>query len=123
MRLLSAKEKIIYDIIKPCIETKNLIRFYYEDTSSDFKAWRIVAPYMVYEHITSGKILLLGYYYPTSDQVLIGKKKDLKNYVIESFDEKKLEVLTEKFIKTDINYKLDNRKIAKHIYIKTPPMY
>jgi hypothetical protein len=79
--VFSASDRMFIDSLKPVIMNKKLISFWYRDTMQskrDFEGMRIIEPYLIgQEKFKAAKILLIGYFLPTEEQIeLKGMKED-----------------------------------------------
>jgi len=68
----SAYDNMMIELICPAIKAKQLIRFWYEDTTTDFKDWRTVEPHLIGQYKEeSANIVLSAWFLPTTEQQLL----------------------------------------------------
>ena len=115
--IMTEYEFLLIQKLKPAIESKQLIKFWYEDTTTNFSDWRIVEPHLIgqtnYKH---EKIWLVAWFLPTSSQISNGHAPDWKTYILDNV--KKLEILEDRYKFTKPNYNIKDKRM-KTIYCAT----
>jgi hypothetical protein len=88
---MTDREKILVASICPAIQARNMIKFWYENsTGSQFSNWHTVEPYIL-GVFGNGSIQLSAWTLPSSEQSERGKKEAWRSYVLKNIS--KLEVL------------------------------
>lgn len=83
---MTPQEQEIITTISQAIESKNLIRFWYENTTTSHKDWRVVEPYVI------GKFpkkfhQLSALSVPTMEQLHNGQKEGWKAYILRNISQ------------------------------------
>jgi len=87
-------EQEVITLISQAIETKNLIRFWYENTTTAHKDWRVVEPYVIGKF--SKKFLQLSAWsVPTMEQLYNGQKESWKAYILRNVSQ--VQILEQQF--------------------------
>jgi hypothetical protein len=84
-------EKILVASICPAIQARNMIKFWYENsTGSQYSDWHVVEPYIL-GVFNNGSVQLSAWVLPTPEQAERGKKEAWRSYILKNVS--KLEVL------------------------------
>jgi len=98
----------------PAIQGKNLIRFWYNDITTNFEDWRLIEPYLIgqtkYKH---ANIWLVGWFLPTGLQMIDGHEEKWGNYVLE--DISKVEILEQRYRFTRPQYNRNDGRMTSII--------
>lgn len=108
---MTIHEAKLIDIIRISISSKKLIRFWYEDKTSNFKDWRIVEPHLV--GLTNSKcpeIWLSGWFIPTHLQILNNHNEGWGNYILKTV--KHIEILDSVFKKPRPGYNCRDKRMS-----------
>jgi hypothetical protein len=85
-------EKELIRMLIPVIAEKRLIKFWYEDRTTNFSDWRIIEPHLIGQVIyKTENVWFSGWFLPTENQVWEGHQQDWGNYILD--DVKKIEIL------------------------------
>lgn len=96
--LITLYEKELIRTLCPIIQQKRLIRFWYEDKTTDFNDWRTIEPHLIGQvKYKTENIWLSGWFLPTEEQIWNGHEEAWGNYILD--DVKKIEIL-------DMTYRL-----------------
>jgi predicted DNA-binding transcriptional regulator YafY len=79
----SVKRQEIEAILCKAIEQKKLVKFFYDNKYSSLTDWRVVEPYLVGNHVTTGNLTLVGWFLPTPQQTANGQKNGWRNYLLD----------------------------------------
>ena len=91
---MTPHEQELITTISHAIESKNLIRFWYENTSSAHKDWRVVEPYLIGKF--HNKFLQLSAWsVPTMEQLYNGQKESWKAYILRNISQ--IQILEQAF--------------------------
>lgn len=121
MHIMNPLQRMIVEKLCQSIKSKRLVKFFYEDTTDNFRDWRIVAPHMVWKNKKTQNIILMGWFLPTDIQKAYGQHKpDWKNYLIDAMDYNLIQELPDRFNKTAKGYKGNSHRSADFIYCYTP---
>lgn len=94
--IITEYERQLIQKLCPVIKKKQLIRFWYDDKTTDFSGWRHVEPHLIgqtkYKH---ANIWLVGWFLPTSEQLLGGHEEKWGNYILN--DISKLEIIDKRY--------------------------
>lgn len=114
-------QSILIDKLRLLIKGRSIIKFWYEDESgSRLHDWRIVHPYLIGVHSTTGNVLLSGWFVPTQAQKMSGLKEDWGLYKLSGIDLQKLVVTNETYTYTAKGYKGRNDTRMSDIIWATP---
>jgi hypothetical protein len=96
---VTSHEQELITIISQAIESKNLIRFWYENTTTAHKDWRVVEPYLIGKF--NRKFLQLSAWaVPTMEQLFNGQKESWKAYILRNISQ--VQILEQQFeVRTD----------------------
>jgi hypothetical protein len=90
--VMTMYERELIRMLCPVISEKRLIRFWYEDRTTNFADWRIIEPHLIGQvKYKSENIWLSGWFLPTEEQKMDGHFQDWGNYILD--DVKKVEIL------------------------------
>jgi predicted DNA-binding transcriptional regulator YafY len=88
-------EQEVITIISQAIESKNLIRFWYENTTTSHKDWRVVEPYLIGKF--NRKFLQLSAWsVPTMEQLYNAQKESWKAYILRNISQ--VQILEQTFV-------------------------
>lgn len=87
---MTAHEQLLIASICPAIQSKNLIRFWYENSTTHFKDWHTVEPYVIGTY-HNRSIQLSGWLLRTPEQTAIGKREAWRSYILKNISQ--LEIL------------------------------
>ena len=91
---MTPHEQELITIIHQAIESKSLIRFWYENTTTAHKDWRVVEPYLIGKF--NRKFLQLSAWsVPTMEQLYSGQKESWKAYIIRNISQ--VQILEQQF--------------------------
>jgi hypothetical protein len=79
-------EQQLISTIGQAIESKSLIRFWYENTTTAHKDWRVVEPYLVGK-FPKKFLQLSAWCVPTLEQVKAGQKESWKAYILRNISQ------------------------------------
>ena len=80
----------------PVIRNKQLIKFWYNDKTTDFEGWRLIEPHLIGQtKYKAANIWLVGWFLPTTQQLIEGREEKWGNYILD--DVSKLEILPQKY--------------------------
>lgn len=105
----SAKQQDTRGMLCKAIQQKKLVKFFYSDKYSDFADWRIVEPYLIGEHKTTGNTTLVAWFLATETQVASGHSEIWGNYLIDRIQN--LEILDKTFQKTRPSYNPNDKRM------------
>ncbi len=91
---MTPHEQEVIDIIRNAIESKNLIRFWYENTTTAHKDWRVVEPYVI-GSFPRKYIQLSAWSVPTMEQLYNGQKESWKAYILRNMTQ--VQILEQRF--------------------------
>jgi|CXWL01.1.fsa_nt_gi hypothetical protein len=115
--IITLYEKELIRILTPAIENKKLIKFWYEDTTTDFKDWRIVEPHLIGQtKYKTANVILSAWFLPTPIQRMQGHEPDWKTYILDNV--KKLQILAETYPATRPGYNPNDKTMIK-IFCRT----
>src|SRR5260221_7838361 len=80
--VMTEYERKLIPILCGYIKKKQVIQFWYEDTTKKFNDWRIVEPHLIGELKTTGNIILSGWFEPTGIQIAAGENSKWGNYIL-----------------------------------------
>jgi hypothetical protein len=109
---MNTYEAQLISVINTAISSKKMIRYWYEDKTSNFKDWRIVEPHLV--GLTKNKnpeIWLTGWFIPTPLQSFNNHNEGWGNFILNNI--KKIEILDEVFQKTRPGYNRFDKRMAR----------
>jgi predicted DNA-binding transcriptional regulator YafY len=107
-KYFSKQGEIITTLCK-AIKEKKVIKFYYDDKYSSFKDWRIVEPYLIGNHKSTGNSTLVGWFLSTTEQSQNDHPEDWGNYLIDRI--KNLQILDKTFLGTRPNYNPNDKRM------------
>jgi hypothetical protein len=87
-------EQEIIATISQAIESKNLIRFWYENTTTAHKDWRVVEPYVIGK-FPKKFLQLSAWSVPTMEQLYNGQKESWKAYILRNISQ--VQILEQQF--------------------------
>ncbi len=94
--MITAKERELIRLLTPAIKARNLIKFWYNDTTKDFEDWRIIEPVSIGQtKFKAANILLTGWFLPTQQQRIWGHDEKWGNYILDNIH--KVEILEQKY--------------------------
>lgn len=115
--IITEYEELLIERLRPAIKNKQLIRFWYEDTTTNFSDWRTVEPHLIgqtnYKH---ENIWLVAWFLPTTEQYLNGHSPNWGTYILDNV--KKVEILDAKYEFTKPDYNMKDKRM-KAIYCAT----
>lgn len=115
--IMTFYEKSLIELLKPAIHSKNLIKFWYEDSENDMEDWRIVEPHLIGQNkYKAAHIWLSAWFLPTQQQIIQGYTPDWKTYMLDNI--KQVEILDQTFRMTRINYNPHDKRM-KTIFCAT----
>ena len=79
-------EQLLVASICPAIQARNMIRFWYENSSGQFSEWRIVEPYLM-GVFTDGSVQLSAWVLPTPEQIERGQKEAWRSYILKNISQ------------------------------------
>ena len=91
---MTPQEQELVDTISRAIESKNLIRFWYENTTTAHKDWRVVEPYVIGK-FPKKFLQLSAWSVPTMEQLYNGQKESWKAYIIRNMSQ--IQILEQQF--------------------------
>ena len=109
---MNAHEAHLIAVINNAIKSKNLIRFWYEDKTSNFKDWRIIEPHSV--GLTKNKnpeIWLTGWFVPTTAQSFNNHVEGWGNYILNNIEN--IGIMDNIFLKPRPNYNRNDKRMAR----------
>src|SRR5437868_3408665 len=81
---MTDNEKILLASICPAIQARNLIKFWYDNsTGSQYSDWHVVEPYIL-GVFANGSIQLSAWVIPTPEQAEHGKKEAWRSYILKN---------------------------------------
>ena len=83
---MTSHEQLLIASICPAIQAKNLIRFWYENSTAQIKEWRTVEPYLIGMY-ANRSIQLSGWLLPTPEQIQSGKKEAWRSYILKNISQ------------------------------------
>ena len=83
---MTPHEQEIVSSIRQAIESKNLIRFWYENTTTSHKDWRVVEPYLIGK-FPKKFLQLSAWSVPTMEQLYNGQKESWKAYIVRNISQ------------------------------------
>jgi hypothetical protein len=86
---VTSHEQEVITIISQAIESKNLIRFWYENTTTAHKDWRVVEPYII-GRFPRKFLQLSAWSVPTMEQLYNGQKESWKAYILRNMSQVQL---------------------------------
>lgn len=115
--VITEYEKKLIRELCPVIKNKQLIRFWYNDKTTDFEGWRLVEPHLIGQtKYKAANIWLVGWFLPTTEQLIEGREEKWGNYVLD--DISKIEVLSQKYRFTRPMYNPHDKRMTT-IYCAT----
>jgi len=87
-------EQEIITTINQAIESKNLIRFWYENTTTAHNDWRVVEPYVIGK-FPKKFLQLSAWCVPTMEQLYNGQKESWKAYILRNISQ--VQILEQQF--------------------------
>jgi hypothetical protein len=104
-------EQTLIDSLRPVIQRKQLIRFWYKDENSDFADWRTVEPHLIGQtKYKAANILLSGWFLPTAEQLLNGHEAKWGNYILDNV--KDVEILSRVFMMARPGYNPNDSRMT-----------
>ena len=91
---MTPHEQEIITTISQAIESKNLIRFWYENTTTAHKDWRVVEPYVIGK-FNKKFLQLSAWSVPTMEQLYNGQKESWKAYILRNISQ--IQILEQSF--------------------------
>ena len=91
---MTPHEQQAIDVIRQAIESKNLIRFWYENTTTSHKDWRVVEPYLIGK-FPKKFLQLSAWSVPTMEQLYNGQKESWKAYIVRNISQ--VQILEQRF--------------------------
>lgn len=91
---MTAQEQELVNIISHAIESKSLIRFWYENTTTAHKDWRVVEPYVIGK-FNKKFLQLSAWSVPTMEQFYNGQKESWKAYILRNVSQ--VQILEQQF--------------------------
>ncbi|MBK5277233.1 MAG: WYL domain-containing protein [Bacteroidia bacterium] len=91
---MTPPEKDNISIISQAIESKSLIRFWYENTTTSHKDWRVVEPYLIGK-FSRKHLQLSAWRIPTTEQLYNGQKESWRAYIIRNISQ--VQILEQSF--------------------------
>lgn len=91
---MTPHEQEIITIISQAIVSKNLIRFWYENTTTAHKDWRVVEPYVIGK-FPKKFLQLSAWSVPTMEQLYNGQKESWKAYIVRNISQ--VQILEQQF--------------------------
>lgn len=91
---MTTHEQVLVDVIRQAIESKNLIRFWYENTTTAHKDWRVVEPYVIGK-FPKKFLQLSARSIPTMEQLYNGQKESWKAYIVRNISQ--VQILEQQF--------------------------
>lgn len=93
---MTPHEQQLIDSICPAIQSKKLIRIWYQNTTSGLQDWRTAEPYLI-GSFPRKHIQLIAWFLPTPEQIMAGQKEGWRAYILKNIAEAQiLEYLFEK---------------------------
>ena len=83
---MTPHEQLLIASICPAIQAKNIIRFWYENSTAQVKEWRIVEPYLIGMY-ANRSIQLSGWLLPSPEQIQSGKKEAWRSYILKNISQ------------------------------------
>jgi hypothetical protein len=110
--VMTTHERGLIEKLTPVIKDKQLVRFWYNDATSDFEGWRLVEPHLIGQtKYKTANILLLGWFLPTQEQLYVGHEAKWGNYIMEGIS--KLEILDQKYTRSRQGYNPQDKRMTK----------
>lgn len=102
--VINLHDKQLIQLLSPIIKSRQLIRFWYEDTDKgDFEDFRLVEPHLIGQYkYKSANIVLSAWFLPTPDQIINGHMEKWGSYILDGIS--KIEILDRKFSYPRIGY-------------------
>ncbi|MEK6781016.1 MAG: WYL domain-containing protein [Bacteroidota bacterium] len=94
LQTLIPHEQELITTISQAIESKKLIRFWYENTTTSHKDWRVVEPYLIGK-FNKKFLQLSAWCVPTMEQLYNGQKENWRAYILRSISQ--VQILEESF--------------------------
>lgn len=114
--VMTEYERKLIQQLCPIIKNKQLIRFWYNDKTTDFEGWRLIEPHLIgqtsYKH---ANIWIVGWFLPTTEQMFEHEAK-WGNYILD--DISKVEILEQRYQFTRPLYNRNDKRMAT-IYCAT----
>lgn len=115
--IMTEYERQLIQKLCPVIKNKQLIRFWYDDKTTDFTGWRLVEPHLIGQtKYKAANIWLVGWFLPTTEQMLEGHEAKWGNYILD--DISKVEILDQRYQFTRPLYNRDDKRMTT-IYCAT----
>lgn len=109
--IMTEYERTIIRQLTPIIQNKQLIRFWYQDKTTDFEGWRLIEPHSIGQlSAKTANIILTGWFLPSPEQILRGHEEDWKNYILDEV--KKIEILENKYRLTRPRYNPQDKRMT-----------
>lgn len=109
---MTSRESLNLPKLTAAITSKNLIKFSYKDTTSNFDGIRTVEPHLVgLTKFKNPEIWLSGWFIPTNEQKANGHSEGWKNYIVDIMQQ--LEVLPEKYSTVRPGYNPKDKNMSK----------
>jgi predicted DNA-binding transcriptional regulator YafY len=83
---LTQQETELIKIICPAIQSRKLVRIWYQNTTSGLQDWRTIEPYLI-GSFPRKHIQLSAWFLPTSEQAQVGQKEGWRNYVLRNISD------------------------------------
>jgi hypothetical protein len=110
--IITHYERGLITQLSPAITNKHLIKFWYEDHTTDFIGWRLMEPHLIGQtKFKHANIWLVGWFLPTPQQVIEGREAKWGNYILD--DVKQLQILPEQFKLTRPLYNRNDSRMIK----------
>ncbi len=91
---MTPHEHEVITLVRQAIESKNLIRFWYENTTTAHKDWRVAEPYLIGK-FNKKFLQLSAWSVPTMEQLYNGQKESWKAYILRNISH--VQILEQKF--------------------------
>lgn len=94
INILTPHEQELIATISQAIESKKLIRFWYENTTTAHKDWRVAEPYLIGK-FPKKFLQLSAWCVPTMEQLYNGQKENWRAYILRNISQ--VEILDHEF--------------------------
>ncbi len=101
LNIMTPHEQHLIDVICPALQTRNLIRIWYRNTTSGLQDWRAAEPYLI-GSFPKKHIQLAAWFLPTPEQIMTGQKEGWRAYILKNISE--VQVLETHFERTRLDY-------------------
>ncbi|RYE26855.1 MAG: hypothetical protein EOP45_03045, partial [Sphingobacteriaceae bacterium] len=80
--IITEHEKHLIALLKPVIQQRQLIKFWYNDTENKLEEWRTIEPHLIGQtKYKAANIWLVGWFIPTLEQIEQDQQEKWGSYI------------------------------------------